>query len=55
MPKGTKGAPPQQSKLSEMWGKGKKRAQPVKEDDDIDMAGEKAADAEVQGTQHTTL
>ncbi|THH34171.1 hypothetical protein EUX98_g110 [Antrodiella citrinella] len=35
-----------------MWGKGKKKkAQPVKEDDDVEMAGEKAADAEVQGTK----
>lgn len=36
MPRGTKAAPPQQSKLEEMWGK-KKKPKAVKEEDKMDV------------------
>ena len=51
MPKGLKPAPPQQSKLEEMWGKKKK---PVKkeEEEDVEMDDEPVGTIRVRVVQH---
>ena len=52
MPQGIKPAPPQQSKLEEMWGKKKKPVKKEEEEEDVEMDDESVGTIRVRVVQH---